>query len=966
MPPAPSAPGRCAGACAHEQPAMIPRATYRLQLHAGFGFDAVAARAPYLAALGISHAYLSPYLKARPGSTHGYDIVDHGELNPELGDEAAFTRLHRALERERLGQLLDFVPNHMGVGGADNPLWLDVLEWGVDAVHAGWFDIEWDTQRRYLHNKLLVPLLGDHYGIELERGALELRFDEQEGSFAVWAYGTHKLPISPPHYARVLGSEEAGLEQLADAFAWLPNWRLQRSRRAAELKAQLAACVAGSAGARTALDRRLERYRGRDGQTGSWRELDALIQRQHWRIAYFRTAADDINYRRFFNINDLAGLRIELPEVFDHAHQRVLRLIRDRVIDGLRIDHIDGLLDPKGYLARLQRRIAARRGAAPCGGDDRFSLVAEKILSAHESLPADWAVNGTTGYDFLNELTALLIDPAAEAAFTDFYALFTGETRAFAEIARLCKLYIMDNEMSGELHVLARDVARLARLNPRTADFTQALLLRAIKQLVACLPVYRTYMDAAASLDADDARELQQALARARRHETELDASVFSFLGEALSGRLIAQPRSGYSRQALLRCVARLQQYSGPVAAKGIEDTAFYRYHRFIALNEVGGDPARFGGTLEDFHRAQQHRARHWPQAMLATATHDTKRGEDARARLAALSEFPEEWRQQVPVWSRLLHESAAAPATAGAPPEPDRNDEYLLYQVLLGSWPAELLDEAAGRGEPLEAFAARVRATMEKSLREARVHTSWAFPAVHYEAAMAALIDAALTGPRAGAFLAAFLPFAREVATVGALNSLIQSAIKLTAPGVPDLYQGSELWDLSMVDPDNRRPVDHAARERLLREIEAARASTEAPPLAQWLREWPDGRIKLWLIATLLRHRTADPALYEQGEYVPLAAAGPHGERLGAYLRRHEGRGLLVAFARHPRWCERQGFDVATVLPLPAELAALNWRDLLSGQRLPAATELSPAALFARLPVAVLSPERAPAPRPH
>jgi (1->4)-alpha-D-glucan 1-alpha-D-glucosylmutase len=938
---------------------MIPRATYRLQLHAGFGFDAVADSAPYLAALGVSHAYLSPYLKARPGSLHGYDIVDHGEINPELGDEAAFVRLHAALQRERLGQVLDFVPNHMGVGGADNPLWLDVLEWGADAAHAGWFDIEWDTQRRYLFNKLLVPLLGDHYGIELERGMLELRFDAQDGSFAVWAYGTHKLPISPPHYARILGTEEAGLERLADAFAWLPNWRLQRARRAAELKAQLAECVAASPAARAALDERLERYHGRADDGASWRELDALIKRQHWRIAYFRTAADDINYRRFFNINDLAGLRIELPEVFEHAHQRVLRLIRDGIIDGLRIDHIDGLLDPKAYLARLQRRIAARRGAAG-GADSRFYLVAEKILSGPEMLRPDWAVDGTTGYDFLNEVTALLIDPSAEGSFSDTYVQFTGETRAFAEIGRLCKLHIMENEMSGELHVLARDVARLARQNPRTQDFTQALLLRALKQLIACLPVYRTYLDPAATLDAGDERVLARALGQARRLETALDASVFSFLEQVLTARLVALPRSGYSRQSLLSCVARLQQYSGPVAAKGIEDTAFYRYNRFIALNEVGGDPARFGTTLETFHRAQQQRARHWPHAMLATATHDTKRGEDARARLAALSEFAAEWRQQLPVWSRLLREPAAAPVSAGAPPEPDRNDEYLLYQVLLGSWPAELLDERRCRGEPLAAFAVRVRTTMEKSLREARVHTSWAFPSARYEEAMRAFIDAALLGPRCGEFLAAFLPFARELAAIGARNSLIQTAIKLTAPGVPDLYQGSELWDLSMVDPDNRRPVDRPARERLLADIEAARAAPETAPLAEWLRAWPDGRIKLWVIATLLHHRARDPALYARGSYEPLAATGAHAERLGAYLRREGARMLLVAFARHPRWCAREGFDLGTSLPLPAGLAAAGWRELLSGAHLPAAADLSPAALFAHLPVAVLVPNRA------
>jgi (1->4)-alpha-D-glucan 1-alpha-D-glucosylmutase len=949
---------------------MIPRATYRLQLHAGFGFDAVTACVPYLAALGVSHAYLSPYLKARPGSTHGYDIVDHGRINPELGDEAAFVRMNEALKALHLGQLLDFVPNHMGVGGADNPLWLDVLEWGPDAAHAGWFDIEWDTQRRYLHNKLLVPLLGDHYGVELENGALELKFDEAEGSFAVWAYGTHKLPVSPPNYGRILGNEEAGLERLADAFAWLPNWRLQMAPRAAELKEALAEHLESTPAARTALMSRLERFRGKPGELAGWRELDTLIQRQHWRIAYFRTAADDINYRRFFNINDLAGLRVELPEVFDHAHQRVLRLVRDGIIDGLRIDHIDGLLDPKAYLARLQRRIATRRSAAASAGDTHFYLVAEKILAPHENLREDWAVDGTTGYEFLNQLTALLVDSAAEGAFTDCYAQFTGEQRAFGEIGRLCKLHIMDNEMSGELHVLARDMARLARQGPRTADFTQSLLHRAIKQLIACFPVYRTYMDTKATLDAADARDLGWALSQARRHETAIDASVFSFLERVLTGHLVAQPRSGYSRQSLLRCVARLQQYSGPVAAKGIEDTAFYRYQRFIALNEVGGDPARFGATLSSFHRANQQRAQHWPHAMLTTATHDTKRGEDARARLAALSEFPEAWAHQIPIWSRILRGPAAAPSDDAGPLEPDHNDEYLLYQVLLGSWPAELLDETRCRGEPLAEFAQRVRATLLKSLREARVHTSWAFPAARYEDAMAAFSEAALTGARAGAFLPSFLPFAREVAAAGAHNSLIQCLVKLTAPGVPDLYNGSELWDLSMVDPDNRRPVDYAARVDLLRRIDADiaadRGEDRGPALKAAWREWPDGRIKLELTATLLRHRAAHEELYARGEYLPVMASGPRAEQLGAYLRRFGMHCALIAFARHPRRFTREGLGEATTLPLPDNVSSLRWRNVLTGAVIGPAAQLAPAKLFEHLPVALLIPDAAPAPRPH
>jgi len=942
--------GACVGVCASEPATMIPRATYRIQLHKDFGFEAMARCVAYLAALGVSHAYLSPYLKARPGSAHGYDIVDHGQLNPELGDEAAFRQLTDALKAHSLGHILDFVPNHMGVGGADNPLWLDVLEWGPDAAHAGWFDIDWDPQRRYLHNKVLVPLLGDHYGIELQRGALQLKYDEAEGSFAVWAYDTHKLPISPPHYARILGSEHVELEQLADAFAWLPNWRLQMARRASEIQAQLAAVVSERADAREALYSMLTNFQGRPGDSASWHELDALIQKQHWRLAYFRVAADDINYRRFFNINDLAGLRIELPEVFDHAHQRVLRLVKDGTIDGLRIDHIDGLLDPKAYLSRLRRRLAARHGSG------HFYLVAEKILAAHETLREDWQVDGTTGYDFLNQVTALLIDSTAERAFSDCYAQFTGERRAFGEIGRLCKLHIMDNEMSGELNVLARDMARLARQNPRTADFTQNLLRRAVKELIACFPVYRTYVDSTGVLDSADERDLGWALSQARRHESEIDPSVFSFLEQVLTARLIQQPHSGFSRQSLLRCAMRLQQYSGPVAAKGLEDTAFYRYHRFIALNEVGGDPSRFGGTLAAFHRANQLRAHRWPQAMLATATHDTKRGEDARARLAALSEFPEEWARQVNVWARILRGPNAAPELPDALLQPDRNDEYLLYQLLLGSWPSELLDEQRCRGEALHAFCDRVRQTMLKSIREARVHTSWAFPNAPYEEAMATLIDTGLIGSRASAFIAAFLPFARQVAIAGVHNSLIQTVVKLTAPGVPDLYNGSELWDLSMVDPDNRRPVDYALRLQQLHEIDAALRADRTAVLPRLLRDWHDGRIKLAVTASLLRHRAEQPELYGSGDYQPLTAAGPRADEIGAYARSHRDQRLIVAIARHARRREVEAFDAQTQLALPETFASGPWREILSGRNIPApASRLQSHILFSQLPVAVL-----------
>jgi (1->4)-alpha-D-glucan 1-alpha-D-glucosylmutase len=927
---------------------MIPRATYRLQLHKGFDFKAATECVPYLAQLGASHAYLSPYLKARAGSMHGYDIVDHSQLNPELGDDAAFLQLSQALKAHSLGHILDFVPNHMGVGGADNPWWLDVLEWGPDALHAGWFDIDWDPDRRYLHNKILVPFLGDQYGIELERGMLRLRFDESEGSFAVWAYDTHKLPIWPPHYARILNDGDPKLERLADAFDWLPNWHQQMPQHATELKSRLAALARDHADAREAVQRAVQRFEGKPDQGGSWQALDALIADQRWRIAHFRVAADDINYRRFFNINDLAGLRMELPEVFDQVHMRVLRWVKDGVIDGLRIDHIDGLYDPKGYLRRLQRRLSARH-AAP-----GFYLVVEKILAAHEPLREDWPIDGTTGYDFLNQVLALLIDPTAQGDFDRCYLQFAGGPPRFADIVRQAKLHIMENEMSSELNVLARDMGRLARQNPRTADFTRNLLRRAIKELIACFPVYRTYVDETGELDSADQRDLSWAFAQARRNEAELDPSVFNFLEQVLTGALLQRSRSGFSYQSLLRCAMHLQQYSGPVMAKGVEDTAFYRYNRFIALNEVGGDPDRFGATVAAFHKINQARAQHWPHAMLATATHDTKRGEDTRARLAALSEFAGEWIQQLPVWSRVLRGPAIADE---ASLKPDRNDEYLLLQLLLGTWPCELLTTDARDPSLLEGYAQRIRATLVKSMRESRLHTGWAFPNSEYEEAMLGMIEAALTGSRASAFLGSFVPFVRKVADCGVDKSLIQTVMKLTCPGVPDLYNGSELWDLSMVDPDNRRPVDYALRTRLLHHIDERLAADRARGMSELRCEWYDGGIKLSTIATLLRHRRDHEQLYSEGDYQGLPASGARADDLCAYARNRNGDKLLVAAVRRAHRADGSKDWEDTLLPLPEPWRKSAWRELLTGRQIALGDEfVRPAELFGQLPVVVLS----------
>ncbi|MGO9991973.1 MAG: malto-oligosyltrehalose synthase [Steroidobacteraceae bacterium] len=925
---------------------MIPRATYRLQFHKHFGFDDAAALAPYLAQLGVSHLYSSPYLKARPGSLHGYDIVDHSQLNPELGDDASFRRMSAALQLKQLGQILDVVPNHMGVGGADNPLWLDVLEWGQESVYAGWFDIEWDPDRRYLHEKVLVPLLGDQYGVELERGKLRLKFDEATGTLAVWAYDTHMLPIWPLHYGRVLGNGHAQLERLGDAFLWLTARRPQILRRAADLKTELAQLVQTRADVREALHAALNRFEGNEADAASWQALHDLIQEQHWRVAHFRAAADDINYRRFFDINELAGLRMELPEVFEHVHRRVLEWLGDGTLDGLRIDHIDGLQDPKAYLQRLRAHIAAAAPGRP------VYVVVEKILAPHERLREEWPVEGTTGYDFANQVLGLLIDSDTEQRFTEIYAEFAGERRPFGPLVHECKLSIMDRELAGELNVLARDLARLARQNRRTADFTHNLLRHALKQLIACCTVYRTYIDAEGTISDADRRDIEWALAHARRSGMGRDLSVFDFLEQLLGGAMW-QPRSGFSRQAALHCVMRLQQYSGPVMAKGLEDTAFYRYQRFIALNEVGGAPERFGISLAAFHKANAQRAHSWPHAMLATSTHDTKRGEDARARLAALSELPEEWLRLTFNCSRILR---GPPGGTDAEPAPDRNDEYLFYQLLLGSWPVDLLRPEGLDATMLQPYAERLRQTMRKSLREARVHSTWAIPNLAYEEATLAFVDTALLSNRAAMFLATFLPFAGRIAALGAHNSLLQTVIKLTAPGMPDIYQGTELWDLSMVDPDNRRPVDYAQRQRLLDEVDIALERDRRAAMRGFFASWQDARFKLATLTTLLQYRRQSAELFAAGSYQDLETQGTQAECVCAFARQYEEQVLLSLTARFPCRLESRGFDADSTIALPENLQGHAWRDLLSGREFTVHDGcLSSQAVFSDLPAAVL-----------
>jgi (1->4)-alpha-D-glucan 1-alpha-D-glucosylmutase len=906
----------------------IPRATYRLQFTEAFGFKAAATIAPYLADLGISHVYASPFLKARPGSTHGYDIVSHTELNPELGSEEDFRAMVAAFKTHGLGQILDFVPNHMGVGGADNPWWLDVLEWGPNSEFAGWFDIDWQSDHQYLRDKVLVPFLGNHYGHALEAGDLLLRFDQNEGSFAVWAYGTHKLPISPHHYGIVLGNTHPDLERLSDGFANLAERQPQAMNRAALLKTELAGVYLRDSTVREAIDRAVARFKGTSGDLETWFRLQALIERQFWRPAYFRAAAADINYRRFFNVNDLAGIRMELPELFDHAHSYIMALLADGAIDGIRLDHIDGLLDPKSYCLSL-------RDQAPRS----FYLLVEKILAPHERLRENWNVDGTTGYEFANLITGLLIDASGEGPMTTLYSSFTGCNEGFEDIVRHCKLQIMENELASELSVLARAAGRIARSNPHTADFTDNILQRGLREVIACFPVYRTYVDQDGA-EQDDRRDIDWAFARARRHKPDIDVGAFDFLQQLMSGDLVQSPRSGFSRTAVFDVVMRIQQFSGPVMAKGLEDTAFYRYNRLLALNEVGGQPQRFGVSIAAFHQANSERARRMPFTMLASSTHDTKRGEDVRARLAALPEVAQDWARHVELWHRILRTGYLEQDDATL--APSKNDEYAFYQMLLGSWPAELSIAAVPDATAIEPFRLRLEGAMTKGLREARLHTTWGAPDSEYEEAALAFIRRALDVSRKNLFLESFVAFAERISQFGWHNSMVQLVIKLTAPGVPDIYQGADLWELSMVDPDNRRTVDFAARIRELH----ANAS-----LSELRAQWRDGGLKLRLTHTLLNLRKTFPDVFLNGTYQPLATGGKDAARVCAYMRTADETTVVVALCLFPSRGVATDCD-AEIVGLPDNRV---WRDVFNRKAFHRSS-IGAHELFTDLPIAVLS----------
>ncbi len=896
----------------------IPLATYRLQFNGDFTFNHAREIVPYLSALGVSHLYASPCLKARPGSRHGYDIIDHNALNPEIGTDEEFERLCETLAQHDMGQIMDIVPNHMGVQGGDNAWWLDVLENGQTAVHARFFDIDWAPIKAKLHGKVLLPVLGNHYGAVLENAELQLHFDADHGEFGIYYY-EHHFPVDPAEYPNILAFRMdvlsaclgegnpllAEYQSLVTAFHNLParsevslERQLERRRDKEVHKRQLAGLVTHFAEIARFLEENLRILNGKAGEPSSFDHLHRLIEAQAYRLAFWRVASDEINYRRFFDINGLAGLRMENDEVFDATHQLLLRLVQDGKLDGLRLDHPDGLYDPEAYFRKLVEH-CNHVGRAPY-------LVVEKILAVDEDLRGSWPVHGTTGYEFTNLLNGLFVDTSAAERMQRAYRSFIGEHVDFDNLLYRSKKLIMKSALSGELNVLANLLSKIAEADRHTCDYTLNGLRTALAEIVACFPVYRGYISAR-EVTQEDLCNIEQAALAAKRRSTTADASIFDFVRDVLTLATAEGKSPSYAAQVLAFSM-KFQQFTSPVMAKGLEDTGAYIYHRLLSLNEVGGDPRRFGVTRSAFHRANQRRAELSPHSMLATASHDTKRSEDMRARINVLSEMPAAWRLALRHWSRA---NQSLKCMVDGVVVPTLNDEYFIYQTLLGIWP---LGEPAAN--EMARLAVRVKKYLVKAVREAKVYTSWINPNTAYEDAVTAFAEALINSPAEGAFLMDFRPFQRRIARLGLFNSLSQTLIKLTAPGVPDIYQGCECWDFSLVDPDNRRPVDFGYRQTMLNALQTLVAQ-ESPKRSAGVRALSetleDGRAKLLIVQSTLALRKRWPKVFQQGSYLPLTVRGEHAANLCAYARL-AGERIVITVA--PRLLARR-LGEADGLPL-------------------------------------------------
>lgn len=923
------------------EPQGVPASTYRLQLRKEFPLADASAQVPYLRELGISHCYCSPILMSTPGSTHGYDVNDYRLIDPELGGRAGFEAFAQRVKAHQMGILLDFVPNHMGINGGRNPWWLDVLECGPSSPFAEYFDIDWRDAPR---PRVLVPILENHYGVMLEQGKFSLAYDG--GEFAV-VYEGMRFPLSPATYAEVLtaaaaqggltGEPRQKLMTAAEVFRALPvgtgaDEPIGRRRRD-DLKRQLAAAVEADPAMREAIAAQLRRYQGQPGDPRSFDRLDAILNEQYYRLAHWKTGVHEINYRRFFAIDSLIGLRMENPRVFEEAHRLVGGLIREGHVSGLRIDHIDGLRNPIEYLERLQA-LALNEGTAAA---TPFYVVVEKILADGEELDGSWPAHGTTGYEFIRQLADVLVDSAAERKFTRLYGEFTGERARFEDVVYAEKRLVLDEMFANAVTALGHQLAELVAGDRRWRDFTRHELTLAVREIMAGLGVYRIYRRLNAECRPEDAREIDQACASALYRNPGRDEQPFQFVRDVLIGRYPPASATKEFREGFWRWVLTWQQYTGAVMAKSVEDTTFYVYNRFIALNEVGGNPGAFGGSVAQFHAAAERRQMTSPHAMLASSTHDTKMGEDMRARLYVLSELPDEWADWVMEWRELnrAHKTMVEGRHA-----PDANEEYRFYQTLIGCWPT-------GEFVPDEAFRQRMREHAHKAVNEARRNTHWLHPNEAWLQAFDRFLEGLLA--RDSAFLKSFAPRAQRIAHLGLINALAQVVLKITSPGVPDFYQGCERWNFSLVDPDNRQLIDWTGREENL-------AAVRKKSWRELLRTWRTGDIKLRLTAELLALRQRHPGLFQQGGYEALAPDGRFRDRLLAFQRQGGDRRLVVVLPRLTATigCPPLGLvweDTAVTLPAGGR----GWRDAFSERKFTGQVALPLAELFADLPFAVL-----------
>jgi (1->4)-alpha-D-glucan 1-alpha-D-glucosylmutase len=945
----------------------VPRSTLRLQLHRGFTFDDAAAHVDYFAALGVSHLYASPITAAQPGSTHGYDTVDYARVNPELGGEAALVRLVDRLRAHQMGLVVDIVPNHMGVGGPHNAWWLDILEWGRHSAYGRHFDVDWHSPDPALRGKVLAPFLSAPYGDEFEAGRIELRFDQNTGRLFA-AYYEHVFPICPADYAAILeAGESAELTALAQRFQGITSQPADQPR-AAVARDALRAFVEQHGAA--AVDTALKAYAADSASTRE--RLHRLLEKQHYRLAWWRTAADEVNWRRFFDISSLAAVRAERPEVFDASHALILRLFAQGLIDGVRVDHVDGLAEPREYCQRLRQRLTElEAGRPPQFNGTRAYFIVEKILARGEPLAENWDVDGTTGYDFMNDVGALLHEPEGAEPLAETWAALTGRSASFADEALAARRTILAQNLSAELDRVTRALHRIARDHPATRDFTFSAIRRALTEVAVHFPVYRIYPQSSVRSATDDVY-FRAALDGAKRTLPRGDQRVLEHVDAWLGGTL-PEPVAGErarSAQPAPQSVnppgpqrriaqALFAQLTAPLAAKAIEDTACYRYGRLLSRNEVGADPGEFALSAEAFHAANLERARRFPHAMLATATHDHKRGEDVRARIAVLSEIAHDWSATLRAWSTLNAPHRRVLNGDDRDWAPGPAAEAMLYQTLVGCWPPDLSpDDETG----VRALADRVAAWQLKALREAKLRTSWLAPDEAYELASRDFLFDILAPQRRDGFLSELPAWVERIGRAGAINSLLQTVLRLASPGVPDLYQGTELWDFSLVDPDNRRPVDFAKRRAWL---------TETPPPEQ-LANWRDARVKLGIVHCALTLRTHSPALFIEGSYIPLTVRGKKARHLIAFARQHGNAYAIVIGTRLAAQLLDQTSDVPLVEPAAWEDTSIDVPKALASRALfdwlsPAAPKVDDAGrLLARdvltaLPVALLVEEGVP-----